>query len=110
MLSIALPAFADQQALTDIEKGQQLYIANKCADCHGDEGKGDGGNAEAFDPYPTNFHNIKTYYHGYTSTDIIHTIKFGNKDNANSIMPPFANLTDQELKEIAGYLQSLQGK
>lgn len=103
-------AFADQQDITAIEKGKQLYISNKCAQCHGDEGKGDGGDAEGFDPYPTNFHNIKGYYHGYKRTDIIHSIKYGNKDNVNSIMPPFAHLTDQELKEISSYLLSLQKK
>jgi mono/diheme cytochrome c family protein len=102
--------FADQQDINDIEKGKQLYISNKCAQCHGDEGKGDGGDAEAYDPYPTNFHHIKGYLHGYQRADIIHTIKYGNKENANSIMPPFNKLTDEELKEISSYLVSLQEK
>jgi len=110
VLSTVLPAFADQQGTSNIEKGKQLYISNKCADCHGNEGKGDGINAEAYDPNPTNFHNTKEYHHGHKGIDIIHSIKYGNKDNANSIMPPFDHLTRQELKEISSYLLSLQDK
>ena len=110
LLMNSMVAFADQQDITAIAKGKELYISNKCASCHGDEGKGDGENAEGFDPYPTNFHDIKTYYHGYKETDVVRSIKLGNKDNANSIMPPFANLTDQELKEISSYILSLQKK
>ena len=110
MLSSVLPVFAGEQDPKDIANGKQLYIANKCAACHGDEGKGDGGDAEAYDPYPTNLHDTKAYHHGYKKEDIIHTIKFGNKENPNSVMPPFDHLTDQELKEITAYILSLQEK
>jgi mono/diheme cytochrome c family protein len=103
-------AFADRQDNTAIEKGKQLYLSNKCSMCHGDEGKGDGGDAEAYDPYPTNFHDTKGYHHGYKREDIIHSIKYGIKDNPNSIMPSFDHLTDQELKEISSFLLSLQEK
>ena len=103
-------AFADQQDNIAIENGKQLYLSHKCSECHGDKGKGDGENAEAYDPYPTNFHDTKGYHHGYKQGDIIHSIKYGLKDNPNSIMPSFDKLTDQELKEISAYLQSLQEK
>ena len=102
--------FADQQDNTAIEKGKQSYLSYNCALCHGDKGKGDGENAEAYDPYPTNFHDPKGYHHGYKGEDIIHSIKYGIKDNPNSIMPSFNQLTDQELKEISAYLLSLQEK
>ena len=102
--------FADQQDNIAIEKGRQLYLSNKCSMCHGDNGKGDGEDAEAYDPYPTNFHDTKGYHHGYTREEIIHSIKYGIKDNPNSIMPSFDHLTDQELKEISAYLLSLQEK
>jgi len=103
-------AFADQQDNIAIEKGKELYLSHKCSECHGDKGKGDGENAEAYDPYPTNFHDTKGYHHGLKEKDIIHGIKYGIKDNPNSIMPSFSHLTDQELKEISAYLLSLQGK
>jgi mono/diheme cytochrome c family protein len=103
-------AFADQQDNIAIEKGKQLYQSYNCAVCHGEKGKGDGENAEAYDPYPTNFHDTKGYHHGYKVEDIIHSIKYGIKDNPNSIMPSFSHLTDQELKEISAYLLSLQEK
>jgi len=103
-------AFADQQDNIAIEKGNQLYLSNKCSMCHGNEGKGDGEDAEAYDPYPTNFHDTKGYHYGYKKEDIIHSIKYGIKDNPSSIMPSFNQLTDQELKEISAYLMSLQEK
>jgi len=103
-------AFADQQENIAIEQGKQLYLSNKCSMCHGDKGNGDGEDAEAYDPYPTNFHDTKGYHHGYKEEDIIHSIKYGLKDNPNSIMPSFGHLTDQELKDISAYLLSLQEK
>ena len=103
-------AFADQQDNIAIENGRQLYLSHKCSECHGDKGKGDGEDAEAYDPYPTNFHDTKGYHRGYKREDIIHSIKYGIKDNPNSIMPSFNQLTDQELKDISAYLLSLQEK
>ena len=103
-------AFADQQDNNAIENGKQLYLSHKCSECHGDKGKGDGENAEAYDPYPTNFHDTKGYHHGYKTEDIFHSIKYGIKDNPNSIMPSFDHLTDQELKDISRFLLSLQEK
>jgi mono/diheme cytochrome c family protein len=103
-------AFADQQDSMAIEKGKQLYLSHKCSECHGDKGKGDGENAEAYDPSPTNFHDTKGYHHGYKREYIIHSIKYGIKDNPSSIMPSYDRLTDQELNEISAYLQSMQGK
>jgi len=103
-------ALADQQDNIAIDNGKQLYLSHKCSECHGDKGKGDGENAEAYDPYPTNFHDTKGYHHGYKREDIIHSIKYGIKDNPNSIMPSFDHLTDQELKEMSSFLLSLQEK
>ena len=103
-------ACADQQDNTAIEKGKKAYLTYSCAVCHGDKGKGDGENAEGFDPFPTNFHDTKGYHRGFKEKDIIHSIKYGIKDNPNSIMPYYDKLKDQELKEISAYLMSLQEK
>src|SRR5215475_12857877 len=38
----------------DIAGARRLYL-DKCAECHGDSGKGDGSQAHMYDPQPTNF-------------------------------------------------------
>lgn len=52
------PTFADaangKKLYTDAEK-------NKCASCHGDEGKGDGKKGKKLDPKPTNFTDAATW-------------------------------------------------
>lgn len=38
----------------DLPGARRLYL-DKCAECHGDSGKGDGSQAKLYDPKPTNF-------------------------------------------------------
>src|ERR1043166_2769290 len=35
--------------------GTQRVYLDKCAECHGDSGKGDGSQGKMYDPLPTNF-------------------------------------------------------
>ena len=41
----------------DIPGARRLYL-DKCAECHGDSGKGDGSQAGMYDPKPTNFTDV----------------------------------------------------
>jgi mono/diheme cytochrome c family protein len=41
-------------SLADLPGARKLYH-DKCADCHGESGKGDGSQARMYDPQPTNF-------------------------------------------------------
>src|SRR5438094_3513071 len=38
----------------NLPAAQKLYL-DKCAECHGDSGNGDGGQGKSYDPRPTNF-------------------------------------------------------
>lgn len=38
----------------DVPGACKLYL-DKCAECHGESGKGDGSQAKTYDPQPTNF-------------------------------------------------------
>ena len=40
----------------DIPGARKLYL-DKCAECHGESGKGDGSQARMYDPQPTNLTN-----------------------------------------------------
>src|SRR5580698_6662247 len=88
-------------------KGKELYLSYGCALCHGWNGRGDGINAQKFDPPPTDFHNPKAYLHGLDRDSIRRSIQYGIKEDA-SIMPAFEDIPSDELDQIVIYLQSLK--
>ena len=88
-------------------EGRQLYLSYGCATCHGKDGDGNGIVPQRSFPPPTNFHDQKTYRHGYGKFEIINSIKYGIKED-ESVMPAFDHLTADELELIAVYLESLQ--
>lgn len=88
-------------------KGQQLYLRNGCAVCHGDEGRGDGRLAATLKPPPRDFRNVATYKKGAASADIARTI---GKGLAGTSMPAFAHIAEDDRLEIARYIVYLQKK
>ncbi len=96
---------ADNSAVEN--KGKELYLSYGCALCHGWKGRGDGINAQKFDPPPTNFHNPKAYLHGQDGDSLRRSIQYGIKED-NSIMPAFEDISPSELYQLIRYLQSLQ--
>ena len=89
-------------------KGKELYLSYGCALCHGRDGRGDGVNAQKYDPPPTNFHNPKAYLHGDDKDSIRRSIQYGIKEES-SIMPAFEDIPPQEVDQIINYLESLRG-
>jgi len=99
-----------QAGTTTLEdKGKEFYLSYGCALCHGWNGRGDGINAQKFDPPPTNFHNHKAFLHGQDRDSIRRSIQYGIKED-NSIMPAFEDIPPDEVELIISYLQSLQKK
>ena len=88
-------------------KGHELYLSYGCALCHGWEGRGDGINAQKFDPPPANFHDLKTFHHGTDADSIRRSIQYGIKED-NSIMPAFEDIPPEELNQITTFLESLK--
>jgi mono/diheme cytochrome c family protein len=98
---------APAQTVPAKNKGRELYLSYGCALCHGRDGRGDGINAQKFDPPPTNFHDPDAYLHGKDNDSIRRSIQYGIKEES-SIMPSFEHIPPDELNEIIDYLQSLQ--
>lgn len=97
---------AEREALA-VLKGEELYLSHGCAVCHGKKGRGDGITAQRFYPKPIDFHDSDAYIQGNSIPAIKASIRNGVR-RENSAMPNYEHLTDEELKFIAHYLQSLQ--
>lgn len=84
-----------------LKSAREVY-ADKCAHCHGDTGKGDGRDADRYDPAPTDFTDAKKMS-GATDGELFYKISEGKKP-----MPVFKNkLTEDQRWELVLLLRSL---
>lgn len=75
---------------------------DKCANCHGDKGQGDGPEAGMYDPQPSNLADAKMMS-GMTDGEIFYKITEGRKP-----MPSFKKqLDDQQRWMIVNFLRTL---
>jgi mono/diheme cytochrome c family protein len=73
-----------------LKSAREVY-EDKCAHCHGDTGKGDGRDANRYDPAPTNLTNAKKM-NGATDGELFYKISEGKKP-----MPVFkSKLTEDQ--------------
>jgi mono/diheme cytochrome c family protein len=83
-----------------LKSGRDAY-ADKCAHCHGDTGKGDGRDANRYDPAPTDFTDAKKM-NVATDGELFYKISEGKKP-----MPVFKNkLTEDQRWELVLLLRS----
>ena len=88
------------------EAGKQLYL-KYCAQCHGEKGDGEGYASPHLLPKPRNFttgkFKVRTTPSGSVPThqDLVNIIKRGMPYTS---MPPWPNLSDQEVSNIAYYI------
>lgn len=80
------------------EAGRRVYVAH-CARCHGETGRGDGPEAERYEPPPADFQEMRP---GYAPAE--RAITAGVPGTA---MPAFPRLTPAEIQALAFYLRSL---
>jgi mono/diheme cytochrome c family protein len=74
----------------DLAKAREIY-GNKCSDCHGDKGKGDGSEAMMYDPAPSDLTDAAKI-DKLTDGEIYYQITEGRKP-----MPSFRKkLTDEQ--------------
>jgi mono/diheme cytochrome c family protein len=83
-----------------LQTARDLYL-DKCAQCHGDTGKGDGPEATTHDPLPADLSN-KKFNDGLTDGEIFYQISEGKKP-----MPSFKRrLTEEERWQLVLLVRS----
>ncbi len=66
-----------QPSPSALNSAKKIYL-DKCANCHGDTGKGDGRDAARYDPQPANFTDPKRMS-GVTDGELFYKISEGKK-------------------------------
>lgn len=90
------------------EAGRQLYV-QKCAQCHGVNGDGNGPAKHVFRPEPRDFtsstYKFRTTPSGElpTDADIMRSIKVGMPYTG---MPPWPSLSDQDVRNLMYYIKT----
>lgn len=88
-----------------IDRGRQLYKVN-CTPCHGEQGKGDGPAAAAYNPKPRN-HTDSVYMSKLTDEDIAKVIQYGGAIKNMPMMPSNPALKGADLAAVVAYTRSL---
>ncbi|MFO0722469.1 MAG: cytochrome c [Myxococcota bacterium] len=103
---IVLFALAGTRAEAAPPDGATLFNQN-CVACHGPTGAGDGPAAAALDPKPRKLGSADIM--GKISDEqIAKVVKNGGAANGKSaLMPPFAQLSDADVKALIAHIRSL---
>jgi ubiquinol-cytochrome c reductase cytochrome b subunit len=91
------PPVPSGSALALVERGHEVYVANKCQDCHVVKGEG-----VDFGPELTHVGS------GYTADKLAAQIRNPLSVNPQASMPAFNKLSDADLKALIAYLLSLK--
>ncbi|PKL77128.1 MAG: hypothetical protein CVV27_06750 [Candidatus Melainabacteria bacterium HGW-Melainabacteria-1] len=101
--SLSAPTASVQAAAGNAANGKKLYAA-QCTVCHGVLGKGDGPAGKSLKP-PARDLSSGVFKYGSSDAALAKLIKTGK-----SPMPGFANLSDQQLKDLVAYIRTLKKK
>jgi mono/diheme cytochrome c family protein len=94
----------------DASAGKAVYEGNKCGNCHGAQGAGDGAMSPKLKDKPSNWAaagggGLK----GMEDQQIADAIKKGGAAIGKSkLMPKYEKLSDKELTDVVAYVKSLK--
>ncbi|TGN20997.1 c-type cytochrome [Leptospira idonii] len=89
----------------EIARGEELYLQNACASCHGEKGLGDGEAGKFLKPLPRNYKSpANEWKNGNTLAGITKTLKEGIK---NTPMVAYTHLGDENIAILAKYVEHL---
>jgi len=102
LLGIGLTSVAAPSDQAKWERGRILY-EQRCLDCHGSEGRGDGRNALSLSPRPGNLISAATS--AKSDQDLLKIIANGRPRTA---MPAWEDeLSDEDQQAVLAYIRSL---
>ena len=85
----------------NLPAARRLYL-DKCSECHGERGKGDGSQAKMYDPLPTNLADAQ-HMRAVSDGEIFYKISEGHRP-----MPSFKKrLTEEQRWQLVYFLRSL---
>jgi len=85
--------------------GTQRVYLDKCAECHGDSGKGDGSQGKMYDPLPTDFTDAR-HMDQVTDGELFYKISAGHRP-----MPSFKKrLTEEQRWQLVLFIRSLESR
>jgi mono/diheme cytochrome c family protein len=86
---------------SDLPGARKLYL-DKCAECHGDSGKGDGSQATMYDPPPSNFTDAARM-NSISDGELFYKISLGHRP-----MPAFKKrFTEEQRWQLVLFLRWL---
>ena len=102
----ALWCLAGSAESADIEAGKALY-EQRCAPCHGPDGKANTPTAKALQPPPAD-HTDGAYMNALSNEHLFRVIKEGGPAVGKSpIMPPQIDLKDDQLQNLVTFIRTL---
>ena len=88
----------------DLPTSRKLYL-DKCAECHGDTGKGDGPQGRMYDPQPKDLTDA-AHMNAVSDGELFYKISEGHRP-----MPAFGKrLTDEQRWQLVLFLRSLSSR
>lgn len=100
LLASTSPARADEAATVKLFKAQ-------CATCHGLDGK---GQTTAGKKVGTKDWSDPKVLKPLSDADVVKAIKTGKSEGGKELMPSFAKLGDDKIKELVAYIRRFQPK
>ena len=103
--AIALSGMVGLAGAADVEAGKTLY-EQRCAPCHGPDGKANTPTAQALQPPPRD-HTDGAYMNALSDNHLFRVIKEGGPAVGKSpIMPPQFDLKDDQLNNIVAFFEN----
>ncbi len=101
-IGLSGPSFANPPAPATLEQGRAIY-EQRCLDCHGPEGRGDGSKALSLSPRPGNL--VSAHTSAKSDQELLKIIANGRPRTA---MPAWKGyLSEEEQQAVLDYIRSL---
>ncbi|MDH3603256.1 MAG: cytochrome c [Candidatus Tectomicrobia bacterium] len=105
-LTVLLGSWVTPVVAGDVAAGKELY-KQRCAQCHGEDGKANTDIAKALKPVPRD-HSDGAYMNALDDTHLTKVItEGGTAVGKSAIMPPQADLKDDQVADLIAYMRSL---